>query len=242
MQFIRTNSFEKFINPDSDKHHQMELLFSLDPNVDSSFIFESPEYSPESPAGSIVSNQSSSIMDDLDSIFEDVITSPVASPQRPSSTFFAPTPPVQVEQQVSLDTIEPTIQQVYQDVVEPKHELDDDYRMEEEYVPVQNIQYFEQPTVSPLSEPRKRRLPAKERQQRKKQSNKESSRRYRQKVKNRQNDLLSSLEELTQKKRAIELDLAKTKAVNSFLVEQLRAKFGGAIWTLSLLSHFTSIN
>merc|ERR1711933_496418 len=82
--------------------------------------------------------------------------------------------------------------------------------------------YFEQPTVSPLSEPRKRRLPAKERQQRKKQSNKESSRRYRQKVKNRQNDLLSSLEELTQKKRAIELDLAKTKAVNSFLVEQLR--------------------
>ena len=115
-----------------------------------------------------------------------------------------------------------------------------------QYVPVKNIQYIEQPTVSPLSgkfkiaftyevlenskrklriiflvlrnfhlnfqlfkkrstkpiffvlEPRKRRLPAKERQQRKKQSNKESSRRYRQKVKNRQNDLLSSLEGLTQ--------------------------------------------
>lgn len=228
MQFIRTNSFENFTNPDSDKHHQMELLFSLDPNVDSSFVFESPEYSPQSPAGSIVSNQSSSIMDDLDSIFEDVITSPVASPQPPPSTFFAPTSPDQAEQ-VTLETIEPTIQQVYQDVVEPKHELANDYEMEEQYVPVKNIQYIEQPTVSPLPEPRKRRLPAKERQQRKKQSNKESSRRYRQKVKNRQNDLLSSLEGLTQKKRAIEIDLAKTKAVNSFLVEQLRAKFGGAI-------------
>jgi len=227
MQFIRTNSFEKFTNPDSDKHHQMELLFSLDPNVDSSFVFESPEYSPESP-GSIVSNQSSSIMDDLDSIFEDVITSPVASPQPPPSTFFAPTSPVQMEQ-VTLDNIEPTIQQVYQDVVEPKHELVNDYEMENKYVPFQNIQYIEQTTVSPLSEPRKRRLPAKERQQRKKQSNKESSRRYRQKIKNRQNDLLSSLEELTQKKRAIEMDLAKTKAVNSFLVEQLRTKFGGAV-------------
>ena len=29
-----------------------------------------------------------------------------------------------------------------------------------------------------------------------------------------------------QKKRAIEMDLAKTKAVNSFLVDQLREKFG----------------
>ena len=52
----------------------------------------------------------------FDSDFYQILTplSPVASPQRPSSTFFAPTPPVQVEQQVSLDTIEPTIQQVYQ--------------------------------------------------------------------------------------------------------------------------------
>ena len=38
---------------------------------------------------------------------------------------------------------------------------------------------------------------------------------------------MKSLDELNQKKRTIELDLAKTKAVNSFLVDQLRVKFGG---------------
>ena len=41
--------------------------------------------------------------------------------------------------------------------------------------------------------------------------------------------MMKSLNELVAKKRTIELDLVKTKAASSFLVDQLRAKFGGIL-------------
>lgn len=52
---------------------------------------------------------------------------------------------------------------------------------------------------SPVEKPRRgrARAPAAERAARKRNSNKESSRRYRQKIKSQQNDLLSSLDQLS---------------------------------------------
>merc|ERR1712168_1755923 len=52
-----------------------------------------------------------------------------------------------------------------------------------------------------------------ERLSRKRCQNKQSSKRYRQKIKNK-------------KKRELELELASTKAVNKFLVDSLKQKFG----------------
>jgi len=225
MQFIRTNSFEQFTNPERDAHHQMELLFSLDPNVEPDFAsLVDIDQIPNSPQ----SQQSElSIMEDLDSIFEDVINSPVPSPSNTTTTtddFFAPTQPNDND---DIDAIEPTICQVYPEIAEPKHEPDMEI---DEYATVDYDFTIATPPETPPTPPmksssRKTKLPVVERQQRKRKSNKESSRRYREKVKNRQADLIKSLDELIQKKRSIELDLAKTKAVNSFLVDQLRAKF-----------------
>lgn len=232
MQFIRTNSqLEQFTNPERDAHHQMELLFSLDPTVEPDFaslVDNSFNEIPNSPQ----SQQSDdlSIMEDLDSIFEDVINSPVPSPLSPTYTttttiddFFASTP----LNDNDIDAIEPTICQVYPEIAEPKHEpecmeiesntTDYDFAM---------LTPPETPATPAAKSSRKTKLPTIERQQRKRKSNKESSRRYREKVKNRESDLIKSLDELIQKKRTIELDLAKTKAVNGFLVDQLRAKFG----------------
>jgi hypothetical protein len=113
--FIRTNStqLEQFTNPERDAHHQMELLFSLDPTVEPDFalsLVDSGNQLPNSPQ----SQQSDlSIMEDLDSIFEDVINSPVPSPATTTTQitddFFASTPP----QPEDIDAIEPTICQVY---------------------------------------------------------------------------------------------------------------------------------
>lgn len=230
MQFIRTNSFEQFTNPERDAHHQMELLFSLDPNVEPDFAsLVDIDQIPNSPQ----SQQSElSIMEDLDSIFEDVINSPVPSPSNTTTTtddFFAPTQPNDNDDD-DIDAIEPTICQVYPEIAEPpqpKHEPDMEI---DEYATVDYDFTIATPPETPptpqmKSSSRKTKLPVVERQQRKRKSNKESSRRYREKVKNRQADLIKSLDELIQKKRSIELDLAKTKAVNSFLVDQLRAKF-----------------
>ena len=96
----------------------MELLFSLDPTVEPDFaslvdvdhatLNELPN-SPQSQQSEL------SIMEDLDSIFEDVINSPVPSPAYTNTTtqitdeyFFASTPPSD-----DIDAIEPTICQVY---------------------------------------------------------------------------------------------------------------------------------
>lgn len=68
--------------------------------------------------------------------------------------------------------------------------------------------------------------PIPEKQMRKRSQNKMSSKKYREKVKNKEKNLLESVDALHDKKRSIELELAKTKAVNSYLVDQLRAKFG----------------
>jgi len=240
MQFIRTNSLEQFTNPERDAHHQMELLFSLDPTVEPDFaslvdvdhatLNELPN-SPQSQQSEL------SIMEDLDSIFEDVINSPVPSPAYTNTTttqitdeyFFASTPPSD-----DIDAIEPTICQVYPEIAEPKHEPDTMEIMEVEpdttdYDFTMATPPETPPTPVAAKSSRKTKLPIVERQQRKRKSNKESSRRYREKVKNRQADLMKSLDELVAKKRTIELDLAKTKAVNSFLVDQLRAKFGGIL-------------
>jgi len=235
MQFIRTNSLEHFTDPERDAHHQMELLFSLDPNVEPDFAsLVDVDQTPSSPQSQ---HSELSVMEDLDSIFEDVINSPVPSPHsqpNPYSAttddFFAPTQPTtDIVVGDDIDAIEPTICQVYPEIAEPKHEPKAE--MEVEYATDYDFTIVDTPPETPPTPAgrasRKTKLPVVERQQRKRKSNKESSRRYREKVKNRQTDLMKSLDELNQKKRTIELDLAKTKAVNSFLVDQLRVKFGG---------------
>lgn len=225
--FIRTNStqLEQFTNPERDAHHQMELLFSLDPTVEPDFALSLVDAGNQLPNSPQSQQSDLSIMEDLDSIFEDVINSPVPSPATTTTTtqitddFFASTPP----QPEDIDAIEPTICQVYPEIAEPKHEPEMDM-METDYDFTMATPPETPPT--PVKSSRKTKLPTIERQQRKRKSNKESSRRYREKVKSRQADLIKSLDALIAKKRTIELDLAKTKAVNSFLVDQLRAKFG----------------
>jgi len=64
---------------------------------------------------------------------------------------------------------------------------------------------------------------------RKRVQNKASSKRYREKVRNKENSLFEAIESLQKRKRHIELELATTKAVNSFLVDQLKQKFGSVL-------------
>jgi len=229
--YIRTSSIEKFTNPDLEKYQQMDLFFSLE---EPDFI---PIMEPGSPESVVSEAQSSvsTVMEDLDSIFDEVIStasppsSPPAAQHQNEGPFFQTTNP-------TFDDIQPTLQQVYQDVIEPQEEIVSKVEPLEENFVINDFPMADESEATivkvanvPNVEKSRRgraRAPAAERAARKRNSNKESSRRYRQKIKSRQNDLLSSLDQLTEKKRAIEMDLAKTKAVNSFLVDQLREKFG----------------
>jgi len=65
-----------------------------------------------------------------------------------------------------------------------------------------------------------------ERLSRKRCQNKVSSKKYRQKIKNKEQALYDAVEDLNKKKRELELELASTKAVNKFLVDSLKQKFG----------------
>jgi len=65
-----------------------------------------------------------------------------------------------------------------------------------------------------------------ERLSRKRCQNKQSSKRYRQKIKNKEQALFDAVGDLNKKKRELELELASTKAVNKFLVDSLKQKFG----------------
>lgn len=65
-----------------------------------------------------------------------------------------------------------------------------------------------------------------ERVSRKRCQNKQSSKRYRQKIKNKEQALFDAVGDLNKKKRELELELASTKAVNKFLVDSLKQKFG----------------
>lgn len=73
------------------------------------------------------------------------------------------------------------------------------------------------PEQSPVTE---------ERVSRKRCQNKQSSKRYRQKIKNKEQALFDAVGDLNKKKRELELELASTKAVNKFLVDSLKQKFG----------------
>jgi len=73
------------------------------------------------------------------------------------------------------------------------------------------------PSQSPVSE---------EKLSRKRCQNKQSSKRYRQKIKNKEQALFDAVGDLNKKKRELELELASTKAVNKFLVDSLKQKFG----------------
>jgi len=73
------------------------------------------------------------------------------------------------------------------------------------------------PEQSPVTE---------ERLSRKRCQNKQSSKRYRQKIKNKEQALFDAVGDLNKKKRELELELASTKAVNKFLVDSLKQKFG----------------
>lgn len=229
--YIRTSSIEQFTNPDLEKYQQMDLLFSLE---EPDFIPIMEPGSPESVVSEAQSSVSSTVMEDLDSIFDEVIStasppsSPPAAQHHNGSTFFHETNP-------TFDDIQPTLQQVYQDVNEPQEEIvakveayEERYVSNDFFMADESEATIVKVADSPVEKPRRgrARAPAAERAARKRNSNKESSRRYRQKIKSQQNDLLSSLDQLSKKKRAIEMDLAKTKAVNSFLVDQLREKFG----------------
>lgn len=228
--YIRTSSIEQFTNPDLEKYQQMDLLFSLE---EPDFI---PIMEPGSPESVVSEAQSSvsTVMEDLDSIFDEVIST-ASPPSSPPAAQHHNDAPFFQESNPAFDDIQPTLQQVYQDVIEPQEEIVSKVEpFEEHYVSNDFLMADEskQPLVKvadiPVEKSRRgrARAPAAERAARKRNSNKESSRRYRQKIKSQQNDLLSSLDQLTKKKRAIEMDLAKTKAVNSFLVDQLREKFG----------------
>lgn len=65
-----------------------------------------------------------------------------------------------------------------------------------------------------------------ERLSRKRCQNKQSSKKYRQKIKDREQALFDAVGNLNKKKRELELELASTKAVNKFLVDSLKQKFG----------------
>lgn len=218
-RIIRQPSFDEFpLNPIHKKHHQMDLLFSLDP---ASEDIDLTEYSPPSPVESSASS-ASMVEEELDSIFDEVLSgaSPIASPSMSNDNFTLP----------ELDAIQPTLNSIYKDVIEPKVEP----RPEHQHNKPDEIDYMVvDPVVAPFKPKSRGRAAATsldERKQRKRNSNMMSSRKYRQKIKNKESDLLTTLNELNQKKRTIELDLAKTKAVNSFLVEQLRGKFGSLIY------------
>lgn len=222
-RIIRQPSFDEFLlNPNHKKHHQMDLLFSLDP---ASEEIDLTEYSPPSPVESSASS-ASMVEEELDSIFDEVLSgaSPIGSPclSHDMSHDNVTLP--------DIDAIQPTLNSIYEDVIEPKVEP----QPENQHNNTDEIDYMVvDPVAAPFKPKARTRTAATsldERKQRKRNSNMMSSRKYRQKIKNKESDLLTTLNELNQKKRTIELDLAKTKAVNSFLVEQLRGKFGSLIY------------
>lgn len=61
---------------------------------------------------------------------------------------------------------------------------------------------------------------------RKRSQNKESSKKYRQKIKNKNQALYDAVDALIKKKRDLDVELASTKAVNKFLEDSIKQKFG----------------
>lgn len=103
---------------------------------------------------------------------------------------------------------------------------------DQDYILNSQIKTSPPPSVGPLSPATSISTvgsPNPDKAARKRVQNKASSRRYREKVKDRENLMFEAIETLQNRKRIIELELAKTKAVNSFLVDQLKQKFGAVL-------------
>jgi hypothetical protein len=82
------------------------------------------------------------------------------------------------------------------------------------------------PSAAPEPTTPERSPVAQESLARKRGQNKRSSKKYRQKIKNKEQALFDAVGDLNKKKRELELELASTKAVNKFLVDSLKQKFG----------------
>jgi hypothetical protein len=103
---------------------------------------------------------------------------------------------------------------------------------DQDYIINSQIKTSPPPSVGPLSPATSISTvdsPNPDKAARKRVQNKASSKRYREKIKDRENSMFEAIETLQNRKRIIELELAKTKAVNSFLVDQLKQKFGAVL-------------
>jgi len=243
------------MDPEEKAMRAMEDMFSLEkvPDEFPEYLM------PPSPASSVTSQKSQldeeldsilndvlSSMGDLDSILE-------SAPSSPEEV------DLNLTEQQDLNTIRPTLETIYKEIPEPRGEdmYDDVMQVQMEYaeckpsppvvqlaaplgtfnlILVKAIPHdVEQIVVSSSDEiksspssPTPRYAPE-VRKQRKRVSNLHSSRRYREKIKNKENTLFQDVEELSSKKLALQFELVEKRAVNDFLVADLRKKFAALL-------------
>lgn len=149
----------------------------------------------------------------------------------------------QLPKQGTINTVMTDSGEYFNVVVIPSDQLPENYQMgnvifsPKRDAPETKMEFMSSPlssalpltppaSVAPVSPVEETSSVAEDRLSRKRVQNKQSSKKYRQKIKNKEQALFDAVGDLNKKKRELELELASTKAVNKFLVDSLKQKFG----------------